>query len=355
MTDPRGHVYASQIESDLYDDMPVWALRLDKSEFPVIYSTTGQQYPLGAANYIGRDLHDRPALFLMFFTWAAHEQLEVNRSRDAVSAYRRRRPLHRFIFLCNDDRERNAHAAAGLDAILCNANAFSDEDVFKPSGESKQYNAVYNAAIIPWKRHELTRLIESCVHITYRKDELTYQQALDRLNFLKRLAPSHHFANPIINDRIMPIPAQDVATLTERSRCGLCLSAVEGAMLASIEYLLTGVPVVSTASVGGRETFADRAFWRTVSPDADSVAAGVREMIARDIDPQQIREATLTRVKEHRARLRVAVEQATDGAVELPADLGDRCYRFNSNFGYWPRSSNLKVLLNLRSGEPPCS
>jgi glycosyltransferase involved in cell wall biosynthesis len=332
---------------DRYDNIPVRAVRLDEGDLPVIYTTTGDQYPLGAANYVGRELPDRPAVFLMSFTWSALDPSVVRRSRDAVLEYRARRPLHRFVFLGNDERERAAHTAAGLDAVLCNHNAFLDEDLFRPGAGAKRYAAVYTAAIVDWKRHELARLVESCLHITYRRDRFTERETLDRVAELSRLMPSHHFANPIVDGRLMRVQPAEVADLLRQSRCGLCLSAEEGAMFASMEYLLAGLPVVSTPSVGGRDTFADPSFWLTVAPDAEAVAAGVREMVARDIAPEQIREATLVRVLEHRARLRAAVSRATDGKVSLPSELGDRRYRFNSGLGKWLPSGELMTLLRL--------
>jgi hypothetical protein len=292
-------------------------------------------------------LRDRPAVFLMSFTWTAREPSVVGRSRDAVLDYRIRRPLHRFVFLCNDEQELAAHTAAGLDAILCNHNAFLDEDLFTPGSEAKRYAAVYTAAIVDWKRHELARLIESCVHITYRRDRFTERQTLDQLAELERLMPLHHFPNPVVDGRLMRLQPREVAVLVRQSRCGLCLSAEEGAMFASMEYLLAGLPVVSTPSTGGRDTFADSAYWLTVAPDAEAVAGGVREMIARDIAPEHIRSATLTRMREHRARLRTAVATATDGKVDLPADLVDRRYRFNSGLGKWLPSSELTSRLHL--------
>ena len=39
------------------------------------------------------------------------------------------------------------------------------------------------------------------------------------------------------------------------SKIGLCLSKNEGAMYSSIEYLLCGLPVVSTKNTGGRDEF----------------------------------------------------------------------------------------------------
>ena len=39
------------------------------------------------------------------------------------------------------------------------------------------------------------------------------------------------------------------------SKVGLCLSKAEGAMYSSMEYLLCGLPIVSTKSIGGRDEF----------------------------------------------------------------------------------------------------
>lgn len=43
-----------------------------------------------------------------------------------------------------------------------------------------------------------------------------------------------------------------------QSRCGLILSAEEGACFAAMEYLLCGLPVVTTPNIGGRDEFFDK-------------------------------------------------------------------------------------------------
>ena len=48
---------------------------------------------------------------------------------------------------------------------------------------------------------------------------------------------------------------EEVRRILVQSRCGLALSAQEGAMYASGEYLLAGLPVVTTRSRGGRDAF----------------------------------------------------------------------------------------------------
>ncbi|MEO6395829.1 MAG: glycosyltransferase [Devosia sp.] len=344
----RRRIHAGRYAPDIHGNAGILARRLGDGEFPVIYTTIGDRYPLGAANYVGRIIGDRPALFLPFFTWASHGKPAVERSRRAISVYRNRRPQHRFVFACNSESERAAHAAAGLDAILCNHNAFVDEAIFTAGDAPILYDAVYNAGMVGWKRRELSELVASCAHITYWASGLTSAEALDLLSEFRRRMPHHHFANPVIDGQIIQLQAVDVAAILSQCRCGLALSAVEGAMFASIEYLLAGLPVVSTPSVGGREEFADPDYWLTVPAEAKAVAAGVSEMISRGISREDIHNRTVERMKEHRRRLRDTVAQSTDGAVLLPADLGDTTYRFMTDIVPWPRAADLENLLGLR-------
>ena len=51
------------------------------------------------------------------------------------------------------------------------------------------------------------------------------------------------------------LDAAELCHWLNRSRTGLCLSEREGAMFASIEYLLCGLPIVTTPSIGGRHVF----------------------------------------------------------------------------------------------------
>jgi hypothetical protein len=85
-------------------------------------------------------------------------------------------------------------------------------------------------------------------------------------------------------------------------------------MYASIEYLLSGLPVVTTPGLGGRHEFFDPGFSITVDPTPKAVAAGVDEAIAADLDPHWIRAITLEKVHEHRVRFVAAVQEILDEA-----------------------------------------
>ena len=74
-------------------------------------------------------------------------------------------------------------------------------------------------------------------------------------------------------------------------------------MLASMQYLLAGLPIVSTASLGGRGDFYHPDYVRIVDATPRAVAEGISELRRRKASPDEIRARTLARVWEHRERL----------------------------------------------------
>lgn len=60
-------------------------------------------------------------------------------------------------------------------------------------------------------------------------------------------------------------------------------------MRASMEYLLAGLPIVSTRSVGGRERYFGTAYTRVVAPNPDAVAAAVADLRNQHLDRNAIR------------------------------------------------------------------
>jgi glycosyltransferase involved in cell wall biosynthesis len=105
------------------------------------------------------------------------------------------------------------------------------------------------------------------------------------------------------------IPTEEMYNYINQAKVGLCLSADEGAMYASAEYLLCGLPVVSTRSIGGRDTFFDDEYVKIVDDTPEAVSEGVREMICRNINPYYIREKTIEKMKSHRGAF-IAMIQA---------------------------------------------
>jgi tetratricopeptide (TPR) repeat protein len=74
-------------------------------------------------------------------------------------------------------------------------------------------------------------------------------------------------------------------------------------MFASAEYMVCGLPVVSTRSIGGRDEYFDDRFCLICDDNPASVAAAVKEAISRNFDPNVIRNTFLAKVMERRTGL----------------------------------------------------
>jgi hypothetical protein len=156
-----------------------------------------------------------------------------------------------FIFLSNTSKELEILLAGGHKTMLLNQNTFVNERVFKIIDSKKNFAAVYNAKMAPFKRHELAQLVENLALIYSPFGEIN-----DYLPRVKTMLPHAVFLNgdPMTASYQMLTPLQ-VAENLNRSRVGLCLSSAEGANYASMEYLLCGLSVVSTQNIGGRDHF----------------------------------------------------------------------------------------------------
>jgi len=162
---------------------------------------------------------------------------------------------------------------------LFNQNIYINEHLYKPLDEPKLYDAVYTARLEAFKRHWLARNIQRLMVISYGGDLHAFCPELKHAEFNKDF-----------------LPRPELAKKYNQSHVGLCLSAKEGAMLASCEYLLCGIPVVSTPSKGGRDEFFTPQNSIIVPPEPEAVAQAVERWKQLKSEPQQIREQTLEKI-----------------------------------------------------------
>ena len=92
----------------------------------------------------------------------------------------------------------------------------------------------------------------------------------------------------------------EVCNVLSASRCGVILSAEEGACFAAVEYLLCGLPVVTTPSIGGRDAMFDSDYVIYAEPDPESVAEAVKKAANLTISPEEIRERTIAKIRKGR-------------------------------------------------------
>lgn len=244
--------------------------------------------PMGLVTLAPERFEGAPSLHFFGMTWSSESAERVAAIARDFETAQRALPQARFVMLANTQAESHRLSAVGIANLLANELIFVDERLFTPPPErarrTKIYDAVYVARLIRAKRHELARAVDK-VLLVYGPPEAG---AVERT---KAMLPNATFANHEMGGGAYKHFAETgVRDLLHACSVGLCLSAVEGAMRASLEYRLCGLPVVSTHSVGGRDRYLFGPHVRVVADDADAVAAAVRELKAKAFDPLAVRE-----------------------------------------------------------------
>ncbi len=182
--------------------------------------------------------------------------------------------------IVNTSDEEAARKQFSVRGAHFNHNFYINEHIYKPLNEQKCYDAIYTARLVEWKRHQLAKNIERLMIVSYGGDLHAFCPELKHAEF---------------NQEFLPRP--ELAKKYNQAYVGLCLSAVEGPMLASTEYLLCGIPIVSTPSKGGRDEFFNDHNSIIVPPESKAVAQAVRRWKESPPDPQKIREQTLQKIQ----------------------------------------------------------
>lgn len=239
---------------------------------------------------------------------ARHKFRQVRHSLDG-------RSLHLMVSAIDEDQVRRRFFIPGGHF---SHNIFINEHLYRPLPEPKTYDAIYTAQLQPFKRHWLAKDIKSLMVVSYGGDLHTYCPELKHADF---------------NRDFLPRP--ELARKYSQAWAGLCLSAEEGAMLASCEYLFCGIPVVSTPSKGGRDEFFDEFNSIIVPPEPEAVAKAVEKWKNAHPDPHQIREHTLQKViplrKEYCTYVARLIQQA-GGSKKEPEELMEKYFAAPNGF-----------------------
>ena len=238
---------------------------------------------------------------LVAFSWHHEEARHIARIPSLHARHQRRHPNHRVIYMANTETLRQALTEAGLRAVFMSHNALVDPNIYRPlDTDTRRFSAVYDARISPFKRHHLASQIQSLALLAARSPR-HHDEAYARV-VAERLPHAHWYNDPLARDYRSFQPAEVNQCLNECG-VGLCLSAEEGAMFASIQYLLAGLPVVSTESRGGRDVFFDPDYTCVVKDDPRSVREGVESMLQCPKPAGEIRARTMEKMASHLDRL----------------------------------------------------
>lgn len=279
---------------------------------PVFLSGISKNAYLGIARAFARRYGNLDAGFIVFPTWSLEQSRTPQAIQRALAIHAERNPGHRFLLICNTPAETLLLQGLGLRAVFLNKNFMVSERIFRPIPDcSVEFDAVYNARFIPAKRHELVSAVPRVGYIAYI--ESNRDQEFRQL-YAGALARSPHHV--LLNEQVDGLPVrmshEQVNAALGRAAVGLVLSEVEGSSYASMEYLLAGLPVVSTPSKGGRDVFFDPEYCIVCDPAPAAVRDAVDTLRARNIPREYIRARTLARIQPERARFLRAVDDLVE-------------------------------------------
>jgi glycosyltransferase involved in cell wall biosynthesis len=191
-----------------------------------------------------------------------------------------------FFFMYNSPLEMENFSIKGFQGDVINQNVWLDENlVMRPINVDKIYDAIYVGRRSAFKRHFLA----SRVH------RLALIAGINHGNAIADIPP-----NDYLNDK--PLSQEEVCKKINQAYCGLILSEEEGACFASSEYLLCGIPVVSTPSKGGRDVWYNEYNSIICDPTPDAIALAVEEFVRNPRDPQRIRQDHIDQAQKYRER-----------------------------------------------------
>lgn len=276
---------------------------------PLILISYWQDFLITQEAFI-RSLKEYDRVHILFqIGWQRETPERAQELVDGIRKFAEKRPGFEFIFLCNSPREEAAIRAKGLNAVFCHQNAFIDEKLYPIIPHAgKLYDAIYIARISPFKRQELAQNVKTLRLIGWTSPlEKAY---FDRI---MTAIPQAKWTCSVASSKIY----REINS----ARVGLCLSAEEGAMFVSGEYMLCGLPAVTTRNLGGREHLFPPEAFCYVEDSPEAVAAGVDKMIGAALVPDEIRQAYLRNMYLHREIFIKLVQEVID------KNGGNVCFR----------------------------
>jgi glycosyltransferase involved in cell wall biosynthesis len=197
----------------------------------------------------------------------------------------------RLIFITNEPSESFWLRLLGQRAECLGHNLHVREHFFQPdSSVAKVYDAVYCAVMAPYKRIELARQIRRLCLVTYAGSPPPW----DLHSYEPRLR------HAVFNSYFLS--KEDVRHRYCQAYAGLALSSREGAMFSCAEYLLCGLPVVTTKNRGGRNRYLDSNCSTTVPANSASIQSAVERYVQAPPDAEAIRTSVLHKMNSDRER-----------------------------------------------------
>lgn len=136
------------------------------------------------------------AYFIVVFKWTMESEEKVERLVEDYARHQEKHAGHQVVHLCNTRAEYELLNRRHVPAVICHQNAFLDEQLYRicPCIE-KKWDAVYNAQIAPYKRHDLAQGVKSLALITYTLHYQPIGQRETCFNQVRKVLPWANMLN----------------------------------------------------------------------------------------------------------------------------------------------------------------
>lgn len=319
------------MQSELHSNLSASAVqvmgRIVAGDPIVTISKCHPHAPLGIASAAQDFFRKKHALHLISNTWHCQNERQLRSLGRELKRLSKYLVNNHFIYLGNTQYEAWLLSRNNISSIHSSELISIDESIFRPGiaqpAGIKPVEAVYVARLEPFKRHELAGSLTSLALVYGNRGNEPKQYEI-----MKLANPHWIFVNHELgNGQYHRLSKEEVVSVLNSSSVGLCLSREEGAMRASMEYLLCGLPVVSTRNIGGRSRYFNDLNCIYADDSPESIANAVRKTVHRETDRMKLRNLTIQKVQFERAEF-VSTINNIAASIYGRHDLFDSYTRF---------------------------
>jgi len=205
-----------------------------------------------------------------------------------------------ITILANTFEEKIFFEKKTKNVLFCNHNAFLNENKYNIYDSIvKKYDLVIDSAFHAYKNVNIAKKIKNTLHIGYFKYIL--------INTNDKVIPNFGVLANFKNGEYIKLDKTLINIYYNQSLMGGLFSECEGACFASSQYLLSGLPVISIKSRGGRDIWYNENNSIICENNEDSVYEAVElaksKLISGEFNRVKIRELHLKQMDEHRNTL----------------------------------------------------
>ena len=270
-------------------------LNTDKQRVFVLSDLTHNYDWLKTAKIQSKDL------FFVAFGWFFSEHLATHAE---WMLQKLRLNKAQFYLMYNSQAEKTHGDKFGFEGSIINNNAWLDERAYSICLRKKIYDALYIARPVTFKRHFLAAKVSNLALLAGDSCHGSEKVSLPKYK----------------NDPFQFLNKQQISEICAEAHCGIILSEEEGACFASSEYLLCGIPVVSTESRGGRNLWYNKDNSILCEPNENAVKDAVDTVKLRSFNATNLRNDHINKMHQFRLKFKNILNEKTWGHAAL-ADL----------------------------------